>query len=134
AESIAQAVHLCHADRIGHGTRLFEDPALQAEVRDRRILIETNITSNLQTHAVVRAEDHPVRRYFAEGLRVTLCTDSWLMSGTTLTNEYWIAHTALGLGRAELERMILHGFDGAFLPWPEKQALLAEVREELRAL
>ena len=134
AESIAQAVHLCHADRIGHGTRLFEDAALQTELRDRRILIETNITSNLQTHAVARAEDHPVRRYFAEGLAVTLCTDSWLMSGTTLTNEYWIAHTALGLGRAELERMILHGFDGAFLPWPEKQALLAEVREELRAL
>jgi adenosine deaminase len=134
AESIAEAVHRCHADRIGHGTRLHEDPALRDELRDRRILIETNITSNLQTHAVARAEEHPVRGYVAAGLAVTLCTDSWLMSGTSLTNEYWIAHTALGLGRAELERMILHGFDGAFLPWPEKQALLAEVREELRAL
>lgn len=133
-ESIAQAVHLCHATRIGHGTRLFEDPALQAELRDRRILIEANITSNVQTRAVARAEDHPAGRYLAAGLPVTLCTDSWLMGGTTLSREYEIAHTALGLGRPELERMILHGFEGAFLPGPRKEALLAQVREELRSL
>ncbi|HEV2291484.1 MAG TPA: adenosine deaminase [Gemmatimonadales bacterium] len=133
AESIAQAVHLCHATRIGHGTRLFEDPALKALLRDRRVLLETNITSNVQTHAVASAAAHPVRGYLADGLAATLCTDSWLMNGTSLTNEYWLAHTALGLGRAEIDRMILHGFDGAFLPWPEKQALLADVREELRS-
>lgn len=134
AASIAEAVHDCHADRIGHGTRLHEDPALQRELRDRRIVIEVNITSNLQTRVVARAEEHPVRRYLEAGLAVTLCTDSWLMSGTTLTDEYVIAQSALGFGRPEIERMILHGFDGAFLPWPEKQALLAQVREELRAM
>lgn len=134
AESIAQAVHQCHATRIGHGTRLHEDPALKALLRDRRILLETNITSNVQTHAVASAAAHPVRGYLADGLAATLCTDSWLMSGTSLTNEYWLAHTALGVGRAEIDRMILHGFGGAFLPWPEKQALLADVREELRSL
>ena len=61
AESIAEAIHLCHADRIGHGTRLHEDPRLRDYVRDRRIPIEINITSNLQTHAVARAAAHPVR-------------------------------------------------------------------------
>lgn len=134
ADSIARAIHRCHADRIGHGTRLREDPMLQAYVRDRRIVIETNITSNVQTRVVARPEEHPVRGYLAAGLAVTLCTDSWLMSGTSLTHEYWLAHTALGLGRAELDRMILCGFEGAFLPWPEKQALVAQVREELQAV
>ena len=52
AESIADAVRLCHADRIGHGTRLRENADLQAYIRDRRILIEANITSNVQTRAV----------------------------------------------------------------------------------
>jgi len=47
AESIAEAVHLCHADRIGHGTRLYESPQLRDYIRDRRILIEANITSNV---------------------------------------------------------------------------------------
>src|SRR5262245_56943069 len=79
AESIAEAIHRCHAERIGHGTRFFEDPELEDYVRDRRISVEINITSNLQTHAVEGASRHPVRRYLDRGLNVTLCTDSWLM-------------------------------------------------------
>jgi len=133
-ESIAEAIRRCHAMRLGHGTRLFEDPALQDLVRERGILIEINLTSNLQTRAVSSAREHPVRRYFDAGLAVTLCTDSWLMSGTTLTNEYWLAHRELGFTRAEVDRMILAAFEGAFLPGPEKQRLHAAARNELEAL
>lgn len=133
-ESIAEAIHRCHAMRLGHGTRLYQDPALQDYVRDRRIPIEINITSNLQTRAVARASEHPVRRYVDEGLVVTLCTDGWLMSGVSLTDEYWLAHRELGFTREEIDRMILNGFEAGFLPWPEKQALLARVRAELGAV
>jgi adenosine deaminase len=132
-ESVAEAIHRCHAERLGHGTRLGEDPELEAYVRDRRIAVEINITSNLQTHAVERAATHPVRRYLDHGLNVTLCTDSWLMCGVVLTDEYWLAHTDLGVTREEIDRMILNGFASAFLPWPEKQALVAAVRGELEA-
>jgi adenosine deaminase len=134
AASIADAIRRCHAHRIGHGTRLHEDPALLRFVRDRRILIEINVTSNVQTHAVSRAADHPVRQYFDEGVAVTLCTDGWLMCGVTLSDEYWTAHTALGFTREEIDRMILDAFAGAFLPWPERQALLQDIASELRAL
>jgi adenosine deaminase len=134
AASIADAVRRCHADRIGHGTRLHEDPALLRYVRDRRILLEINITSNVQTHAVPRASEHPVRRYVDQAVAVTLCTDGWLMCGVTLSDEYWMAHTALGFTREEIDRMILDGFAGAFLPWPERRALLEDVGSELRAL
>jgi adenosine deaminase len=134
AESVAEAVRRCHAVRIGHGTRLGEDPELQAYVRDRQILIEINITSNLQTRVVREASQHPVRGYFDAGLAVTLCTDSWLMSGVRLSDEYWLAHQQLGFTREEIDRMILNAFAGAFLPWPDRQALLARVRAELGAL
>ncbi len=134
ADSVADAVHHCHADRIGHGTRLGEDPVLQDYVRDRRITVEINITSNLKTRAVARAADHPVRAFFDAGLAVTLCTDGWLMAGVSLSDEYWLAHTELGFTRAEIDRVILNGFAGAFLPWPERQALAARVRDELTAL
>ena len=134
ADSIAEAIDLCHADRIGHGTRLYEDPRLRDYVRDRRIAIEVNITSNLQTHAVKVAAAHPVRDYFDRGLNVTLCTDSWLMCGVSLTDEYWLAHTALGFTRQEIDRMILNGFESAFLPWPERERLVASVRDELAAI
>ncbi|HEY5940500.1 MAG TPA: adenosine deaminase [Gemmatimonadales bacterium] len=134
AQSIADAVRLCHADRIGHGTRLYESPDLQAYIRDRQILIEANITSNVQTRAVSRASEHPVRGYFDAGLNVTLCTDGWLMVGVSLSDEYWLAHEQLGFNRAEIDRMILNGFEGAFLPLPERLELLSRARDELAGI
>lgn len=133
-ESIREAIHRCHAERIGHGTRLGEDPALLDYVRDRQLPLEINISSNLQTRAVPRAADHPVRQFYDAGIPVTLCTDSWLMSGTSLTQEYWMAHTELGFGREEIERMILNGFEAAFMPWPAKRALVAQVSRDLEVL
>ena len=134
AESIAEAVHLCHADRIGHGTRLYESPQLRDYIRDRRILIEANITSNVQTRAVRRPSEHPVRAYFDAGLNVTLCTDGWLMAGVSLSDEYWLAHTDLGFSREEINQLILNGFAGAFLPWPERLEMLSRVRAELAGI
>ena len=133
-ESIREALTLCHAERIGHGTRLHEDPALEDYVRDRRVPLEVNLTSNLQTRVVARAADHPVRRYLDRGIAVTLCTDSWLMCGVSLTDEYDLARRELGLTREEVDRMLLQGFAAAFLPWPEKERLLAGVRAELADL
>jgi adenosine deaminase len=134
ADSIAEAVLLCHADRIGHGTRLQESPELQSYLRDRRTPIEINITSNVQTRVVRRASEHPVRGYFDAGLNVTLCTDGWLMVGVSLSDEYWLAHNALGFTRAEIDRLILNGFESAFLPWPERLDLLGRVRDELASI
>jgi adenosine deaminase len=134
ADSVRQAVYICRANRIGHGTRLFEDRALQDYVRDRRIPVEVNLTSNLLTRAVRRAEEHPLRRYLDAGLVVTLCTDGWLMSGVSLTDEYWTAHTALAVTREEIDRMILDGFTAGFLPWPERRRLIEQAGRELAAL
>ena len=131
ADSVAEAVHLCHANRIGHGTRLRENQPLLEYVRDRRILIECNITSNVQTRAVPRAADHPVRQYFDADLNVTLCTDAWLMTGVSLSDEYWLAHTELGFTREEIDQLICNGFSSAFLPWPERMTLVDEIRDEL---
>jgi adenosine deaminase len=131
AESVAEAVYQCHANRIGHGTRLRENARLVDYLRDRRTPIEINITSNVQTRAVRRASDHPVREYFEAGLNVTLCTDAWLMTGVSLSDEYWLAHTDLGFTRGQIDRLILNGFESAFLPWPDRLELLARVKDEL---
>jgi adenosine deaminase len=134
AASIAEAVHRCHADRIGHGTRLYEDPVLRDYIRDRRILLEINITSNVQTRAVASLDQHPVRAYVDAGLAVTLCTDGWLMCGVSLSDEYWRAHTELGFTREEIDRLILAGFANSFLPWPLRESLLSQVQDELSVL
>ena len=113
-ESIRQALDECHARRIGHGTRLHEDRALLARVREQRIPLEVCITSNVQTGAVPSYERHPLRRYLDEGLVVTLNTDNRLVSGTTLTEELWKAHRYLGLDWAELATVTRMAFESAF--------------------
>ena len=134
ADSIAQALHECHARRIGHGTRLLEDSALEAFVNDFRIPLEVCLTSNVQTGVAPTFADHPFRRYFDAGLVVTLNTDNRLLSGTTLTDEYWLAHQELGLGWEELTEVSLLGFQAAFLPYEAKVNLLEEVEEELAGM
>lgn len=132
AESIARAVHACGAHRIGHGTHLFEDPDLERYVNDHQIPVEVCLTSNVQTRAVETFESHPLRRYFDEGLNVSLHTDNRLMSGTTMTEEHVRAAAHLDFTPAELSELVLNGFRSAFLPWREKQDLLAEVTGEVR--
>jgi adenosine deaminase len=56
------------------------------------------------------------------------------MAGVSLSDEYWLAHTQLGFSRDQIDRMILNAFEGAFLPWPERQALLARARDELASI
>jgi adenosine deaminase len=53
------------------------------------------------------------------------------MAGVSLSDEYWLAHDQLGFNRAEIDRMILNGFEGAFLPLPERLELLSRARDEL---
>lgn len=134
ASSVAQAMHECHAHRIGHGTRLIEDPALMAEARARGIAIECCLTSNVQTRAAASYDTHPLRAYFDAGLQVSINTDNRLVSGTDLVTEYGLAAKHLGFSFDELCRLARLGFSNAFLPETERAALLARVDMEFDSL
>lgn len=132
--SVRDAVHACGAHRLGHATRLIEDPELTQYVNDRRIGLEICLTSNVQTHAAKSYESHPLRDYFNAGMNVSLNTDNRLMSGTTLTDEYVHAAKELDFNFDELCTLALNGFESAFLPWEERVQLLEEVSEEMADL
>lgn len=132
--SIAQAVHYCGAHRIGHGTRLREDPDLLAYVNDHRIALEMCLSSNVQTGAVERFEAHPIKYYLDEGLRVTLNTDNRLMSNTTLTQEILLGMRHCGLTLHDVEDIVIFGFKSSFLPLKRKAELLRKAIQELRSL
>ena len=134
AASIREALHVCGAQRIGHGTRLQEDPALLEEVVARRIPLEMCLTSNLHTHTVSAIAEHPFRGYLERGVQVSLNTDGRLMDGISLTDEYFLAHSTLGLTREQLARVVLNACESAFLPDYEKVALVSRVQSELEAL
>ena len=133
-DSVRQAVHSCCANRLGHATRLIEDPDLTQYVNDRRIGLEICLTSNVHTGAAASYEEHPLRKYFDRGMNVSLNTDNRLMSGTTLTDEYLYAAKYLDFTFDELCTLSLNGFESAFLPWEQRAALLSEISDELAAM
>jgi adenosine deaminase len=130
-ESIAQALHVCGAHRIGHGCRLREDGDLLHYINDHRIPLEVCPSSNVQTGAVRDLASHPLRLYFDLGLRVTVNTDNRMVTDTTVSQELWQCHTKMGFSLADIKQVIIAGFKSAFLPFHVKQAYLRRVVEEL---
>src|SRR5580658_5583110 len=130
-ESIAQAVHVCGAHRIGHGCRLRENGDLLHYVNDQRIPLECCPSSNVQTGAIRDLASHPLKLYFNLGLRVTVNTDNRLVTDTSVSKELWLCHTQMGMSLADLKQVILAGFKSAFLPFHVKQQYLRTVSDEL---
>ncbi len=97
-ESIAQAIHVCGAHRIGHGCRLRENGDLLHYVNDHRIPLECCPSSNVQTGAIRDLASHPLKLYKDLGLRVTVNTDNRLITTTTVSRELWLCHTQMGHG------------------------------------
>ena len=132
-ESIAQAIHVCGAHRIGHGCRLREDGDLLHYVNDHRIALECCPSSNVQTGAVRDLASHPLKLYYDLGLRVTINTDNRLVTDTTVSKELWLTHTQMGLGLSDIKRILLNGMKAAFLPFHIKQSMLRKMATELEA-
>lgn len=103
------------AERIGHGIRAIEDPALIAHLREKKIPLEICITSNVRTRAAASLAGHPVRRLFDAGVPIVLNTDDPALFGCTLAGEYEIARKCLGFTDAEIEELrenaFRYGFD-----------------------
>ncbi|MCS6901915.1 MAG: adenosine deaminase [Myxococcales bacterium] len=131
-ESIAQAIHICGAHRIGHGCRLRENGDLLHYVNDHRLPLECCPSSNVQTNAVRNLSSHPLKLYQALGLRVTINTDNRLVTDTTVSKELWLCHTAMDIPLRDIKSMIVAGFKSSFLPFHIKQAYLRQVSQELK--
>ena len=132
--NIRTAIQDFTADRIGHGVRILEDPALTALARELQIPFEVCLTSNIHTGSVRHLSEHPAIAMLAAGLNVTFNTDDPSISQITLTDEYRIALDELKLSPPMLIDRILAAARAAFLPLPEKLLLLESLTRELPAL
>ncbi len=132
--SIRDAIHRCGANRIGHGTRLYEDASLEAYVVDRQLPLEVCPTSNVQTRVTTAFVEHQLARYVALGAVVTINTDNRLMSGVSLTDEYVACADHLGYDLPVLARLSLAAFDSAFLPLARRRLLRDAAAREMAQL
>ncbi|MGA7339219.1 MAG: adenosine deaminase [Terracidiphilus sp.] len=118
-EAIWEALSI-GSERIGHALSAIRDPVLLQELRMRSTPMELNPTSNVRTGVCPSFAAHPLRRYFDQGLLVTLNSDDPAFFGSDLANEYLLAHTEQNFTREELRRLAFNSIRASFLPEQEK--------------
>jgi adenosine deaminase/aminodeoxyfutalosine deaminase len=125
-QSIWAAVNI-GAERIGHALSAQQDLDLIQVLAERQIPLELNVTSNLRTGCCTSLEEHPVHRYFEEGLMVTLNSDDPPFFGSNLLDEYLLAHEKFEFPLDALRELAANSIEASFLPPERKLALLGEV-------
>lgn len=146
-ESIFQAITECHANRIGHGTFLFDAHAIKDKnvtnkthyvkelasyIASERIGVEVCLTSNLQTIPSIKSvAQHPIAQMIKAGLSVSICTDNRLVSNTTVTKELELLCDNVSLTKRQFRNIVIAGFKGSFFPgyYNEKHKFIAKVIE-----
>ncbi|OPA80401.1 adenosine deaminase [Paenibacillus selenitireducens] len=124
ADSIRDAIFALHAQRIGHGVRLEQNQDLLSHVRESQTTLEMCFSSNIQTKAAADRSLHPIRRYYDEGIAVTVNTDNATVSNTTLNLEYGRLANNFGFEPRDFMKMNTLAIKASFVEDEIKAALL----------
>ncbi|XP_028404296.1 adenosine deaminase-like [Dendronephthya gigantea] len=129
AASVHEAIFLLHADRIGHGYHVLENPELYQLVIDRQIHLELCPTSSILTAAVPEPiEEHPAIKFAEDGVNFSLNTDDMLVCRTDMTHEFDVAFNKMGFSAALLTKATFNAAKSCFLPRKEKQELIEKLK------
>jgi adenosine deaminase/aminodeoxyfutalosine deaminase len=125
-ESVWGAINI-GAQRIGHGLAAAQDPELLEVMAQKQIPVEVSISSNLRTGACASLQEHPVKKFFENGLMITLNTDDPAMFQTSLTREYELAQEEFGFTNEHLRELARNSFEASFLPVEKKLRFLQQI-------
>lgn len=111
---IRRAIESLHAQRIGHGTTLLDDPSVVELVIERGVVIEACPTSNVHTGVVESVEAHPLVKWLDRGVRVCVNADNTYLSGVTARDEYESTRSLAGMNEEKWQRLVEMGHQAAF--------------------
>jgi adenosine deaminase len=124
ASAVVETIRAVRPDRIGHGTHIIEDRAAIELARECGVTLEMCPWSNYLTSSVKRIEDHPLKRLFDLGVRVTIGSDDPEVLDTNLNNEYRIAREILGMSLGDLAACNRYAAEASFIPAEEKRPVI----------
>ena len=116
ASFVKETIELIDPDRIGHGIHAIEDMAVVDLIKERGVTLEVNPWSNYLTNSVQTIEDHPLKKLFDLGVKVTINSDDPEVLETNLNNEYRIAHEILGMSMEDITTCNRYACEASFLP------------------
>lgn len=129
-QSVRDAVDALGAERIGHGIRALEDPAVVALLCARGIPLEICPTSNRLTGAIAPGAEHPIGALHRAGVTIVIDADDPGLFGVSLLDEYRRVEETLGFRTAL--RFAENAIEASFAPGPLKAALRVRLAEAAR--
>ncbi|MEW6456662.1 MAG: adenosine deaminase [Acidobacteriota bacterium] len=134
AQSIWNAIKKLGVERIGHGVRVYEDFQLMSLLKERQIPLEMCVLSNVKTGICASVDVHPIRKYFEDGLMVTVNSDDPTMFNTSLTQEYLLLAQKLNFTLEEIKRLIINGIEASFMSSQDKEIMKSQFEKEWEEL
>lgn len=127
ADHVDAALEHLLPDRLGHGVRAAEDPAVLRRVVEEQVTLEVCPTSNVALGVYPSLAEVPLRRLLDAGARVALGADDPLLFGSRLAEQYQSARTDQNLDDDALARLARGSVEGSFAPPEVKRHLLAGI-------
>ncbi|MFT4083449.1 MAG: adenosine deaminase [Nocardioides sp.] len=132
-EHIRTVVEFLHADRLGHGVRVAEDPELLDILVDAGIALEVCPTSNVSLGVYSDLSSVPLPTLLEAGATVALGADDPLLFGSRLASQYATMRAAHGLDDATLAHLAGSSVRASAAPEATKQEILGEIDAWLAA-
>jgi adenosine deaminase len=127
ADFVKKILDELRPSRIEHGVRAVENPAVVQEIIKRGIGLDVCPISNHKLMPGISLVNHPIRRLFDAGVKVTISTDDPISFGNRINDEYVALADRSGFSRKELVQLARNGFDVALMPEEQKRPWLAQL-------
>lgn len=131
ADYVRQALDVLKVERIDHGVRAEEDPALIARLADEQVPLTVCPVSNLYLGGCDRLEDHNIARLLRRGLAVSLHSDDPSYFGGYLSQHFEQTAAALELSAEEVAQLNRNAIGSAFVDGDVKARWLRQTDEAL---
>jgi adenosine deaminase len=126
-EGVWSAIDLLGADRVDHGIRALNDPALLDALRDREIPLDICPSSNIALGLVPDLRQHPIERLRRHGVRVSVNTDDPVLFDTSLLDELAACASTFSWSRHVVGEVTRTAFLSTFAPEDAKRAYLTRL-------
>ncbi|WP_104471875.1 adenosine deaminase [Acinetobacter indicus] len=127
-EYIWEALDLLKVNRIDHGVRSEEDPALMQRLIHDEMPLTVCPLSNLKLCVVQDMQQHNIRRLLQQGVKVTVNSDDPSYFGGYMNDNFIAITEALDLTADELKQLAINSFEASFLPAAQKQAWIEKIQ------
>ncbi len=131
-EYVADALDLLGVERVDHGVRSVEDPALVRRLATERVPLTVCPLSNVRLKGVASLAEHVLPQLLDAGVVTTINSDDPAYFGGYADDNYAAVAAQFDLDATALARLARHSVDASFLPADRKAALEREIDAWLR--